>query len=220
MKLAPSLLAADLSDLAGAVRKCEESATDFIHWDVMDGHFVPNLTFGAPVIKCARPLTGIPFDVHLMVENPGAYTMELAQAGVQFVSFHIEAEAHAHRLIQQIGSTGMKAGVAINPQTPPSAIEYLLPSLDYVLVMAVNPGFAGQKFIEPCLKKISILRDIRREYGLDYQIEVDGGVSEDNLERIALAGADIVVAGKAFFTADDMKAFTIKVRASSSSRMI
>src|SRR3990170_155194 len=166
MKLSPSLLAADTSDLASAIKRCESAGADLIHWDVMDGHFAPNLTFGVPVIRDARARTKLPFEVHLMVDNPGVYAMELEQAGAEYVSFHVEAEVHSHRLLAQIRQLGMKSGIALNPQTHHSAIEYLLGAFDYVVVMSVNPGFAGQKFIESSFAKIGALREMRRSSGL------------------------------------------------------
>lgn len=211
MKLAPSILASDLSDIRAAIKKCENAGADFIHWDVMDAHFVPNLTFGTPVIAHARKHTELPFDVHLMVTDPGDYLDELANIGVEMASFHIEAESHAERLLGKISSLGMKAGIALNPQTPPSAVEYLLGALDFVLVMTVNPGFAGQAFIDACVPKIERLSEIRRERGLDFAIQVDGGVSEENLDLLAGAGVDWVVAGSAFFSAGDKAEFARKV---------
>lgn len=208
MILAPSLLAANTSCLRSAISDCDAAGCRLIHWDVMDGHFVPNLTFGPPVIADARNLTEIAFDVHLMVTNPAAYPDELAKAGCRYVSFHAETEPHSHRLLHRIKDHGMLAGIALNPQTPPQSLSYLLGSLDFVLVMTVNPGFAGQKFIEDCLTKIDWLSEERERRGLNYQIEVDGGVTIENAPRIADAGADIAVAGKAFFDAQDKPAFT------------
>jgi ribulose-phosphate 3-epimerase len=207
MKIAPSLLAANTSDMKTAIDYCVSAGADIIHWDVMDGHFVPNLTFGLPVIRDSRSCSTLPFEVHLMVTNPGVYVMELAQAGAQMVSFHIEADVHSHRLLSQIRHLGMKAGLALNPQTSHTQIEYLLDSLDYIIVMAVNPGFAGQKFITGSLAKISALKAMRESFGYQFEIMVDGGVNADNAKILAHAGTDIVVAGKAFFSANNKSDF-------------
>ncbi len=213
MKIAPSLLASSAASFAKSIAECESARADLIHWDVMDGHFVPNLTFGPPVIADARKLTDIPFDVHLMVTNPAAYPEALRDAGCKYVSFHAETEPHSHGLLHAIKNLGMLAGVALNPQTPPESLAYLFGSLDFVLVMTVNPGFAGQKFIEDCLPKIEWLSAERERRGLTFEIEVDGGVTQDNAHRLAGAGADILVAGKAFFDAADKSKFAEAVHA-------
>lgn len=215
MKVAPSLLAANTSDLKNAINDCITAGADIVHWDVMDGHFVPNLTFGVPVIRDSRECTTLPFEVHLMVTNPGVFVMELAQAGSQMVSFHIEADVHSHRLLSQIRHLGMKAGIALNPQTSHTQVEYLLDSLDYIIIMAVNPGFAGQKFIQSSLAKISALKVMRETFGYSFEIMVDGGVTADNAQLLAHAGADIVVAGKAFFTADNKSDFVSLIHSAS-----
>jgi ribulose-phosphate 3-epimerase len=203
LKLSPSVLAADLANLAQAIELCEEANADFIHFDVMDGHFVPNLTFGAPVIRAVRSLTRIPFDVHLMVENPSDYVAELARFGCKIVSFHIETTHHGPRLAAQIQEAGMGASVALNPGTSLVAIEEVLPVVENVLVMGVNPGFYGQDFIPHVTEKIEKLSEYRDEREMVFTIEVDGGVSVENAPTFAEIGVDIVVAGKAFFTVSD-----------------
>lgn len=213
MKLSPSILAGDLADLRACLREVEEAGSDFVHFDVMDGHFVPNLTFGVSLIKQARKYSKLPFDVHLMVTGPVFYVPQLADLGVEWLSFHIEAVQFAPRLISLIREHGMRPVVALNPQTPLTVIEHVLPLVGGVLMMSVDPGFAGQQFIEPVYAKIENLADYREEHGLVFNIEVDGGVTEGNLSELANIGVDIVVAGKAFFTAEDKHGFATKVHA-------
>ncbi len=220
MKVAPSLLAANTSNLGSAIADCVAAGADIIHWDVMDGNFVPNLTFGVPVIRDARGCTTLPFEVHLMVNNPGVYVMELAQAGAQMVSFHLEADVHSHRLLSQIRHLGMKSGIALNPQTSHTQVEYILDSIDYIVIMAVNPGFAGQKFIQNSLAKISAIKAMRDAFGYQFEIMVDGGVNADNAKILAHAGADIVVAGKAFFTAEDKYEFVSLIHSASQHKSV
>ena len=197
--LSPSLLSADFSSLAEAVKLCEEKGAGAVHIDVMDGHFVPQITYGQPVIKSIRKLTDLPFDVHLMVERPGEMIESFAQAGADWITFHQEAAVHADRIIGQIHSLGKKAGISIVPSTPVCLIKEILPLVDLVLVMTVNPGFGGQKFIPYCGDKIAELAAIRKEKGCDFLISVDGGVNAENLSSVLDLGADVVVSGSAFF---------------------
>lgn len=198
--LAPSLLSADFSDLAGAIRKIENDGGSIVHIDVMDGQFVPQITYGQPVIKSIRPLTDLPFDVHLMVEKPELMVDSFAEAGADWITFHYESTIHIDRLIHHIHNLGKKCGISIVPSTPVSALSQILHLVDLVLVMSVNPGFGGQSFIPYALDKISELKKIRAERGLDFNISVDGGVNEKNFSEIAEAGADILVSGSSFFS--------------------
>jgi len=207
VRLAPSILAGDLADLKGELAAIALSGADMVHFDVMDGHFVPNLTFGAPLIRSARAYSTLPFDAHLMVTEPGAYMDSLAAAGVAQVSFHTEAERYSPRLIRRVTELGMAAGIAVNPQTPLSAVAEVLPLASFVLVMSVDPGFAGQEFIPPVWDKLDALAEWRAAQALAFSIEVDGGVTLDNLARLGAMGVDLVVAGKAFFSAPDRSAF-------------
>jgi ribulose-phosphate 3-epimerase len=213
MKIAPSVLAGDLADLNNCLQVVEQAGCDYVHFDVMDGHFVPNLTFGAPLIRNAREHTSLPFDVHLMVTDPADYVEQLAGLDIQILSFHIEAVRFAPRLISLIREHGMRPSVAINPQTPLTAIEQVLPLVGNVLAMSVDPGFAGQAFIEQVYAKIESLADYREEHNLVFTIQVDGGVNEANARELAEIGADIVVAGKAFFGCDDPRAFASSMQA-------
>lgn len=207
MKIAPSLLSADFANLASEVQDIERGGADLVHLDVMDYHFVPNLTFGAPIIKALRPHTKLLFDVHLMTEHPETYFADLEKAGADMISFHAEAAVHHDRLVHDIQERGMKAGIALNPGTPLSMIEELLPILDFVLIMSVNPGFGGQKFIPYSLDKIRRLREMANQVGReDLDIEVDGGVSPANAKALADAGVTIAVAGSAVFGKEDRKA--------------
>lgn len=207
MKIAPSLLSADFSKLADELQDIEKGGADLVHLDVMDGHFVPNLTFGAPIIKALRPVTDLPFDVHLMTFHPDMYFDALKEAGAAMISFHAEADIHLDRTVHEIQNRGIKAGIALNPGTALSAIEELLPILDFVLIMSVNPGFGGQSFIPYTLEKIRKLRRMADLAGRkDLMIEVDGGVSPKNSKALGEAGADIAVAGSAVFGKPDRKA--------------
>ncbi|MGI5174060.1 ribulose-phosphate 3-epimerase [Treponema sp. OMZ 840] len=197
--LAPSILSADFTDLASSFKKMEDGGAGWIHVDIMDGSFVPNISFGQPVVGALRSLTKLPFDVHLMINNPERHIESFAKAGADFLTFHWENVIHSHRLIEQIHALGKKAGVSIVPSTPVSALEALLPYTDLVLVMSVNPGFGGQQLIPLCLDKISALVRIREEKGYSYLVSVDGGVNGNNVEHVAQTGVDVIVSGSAFF---------------------
>ena len=203
-KLAPSILSADFSRLAEQVNEIEKAGAHLIHVDVMDGHFVPNITFGAPIMKSLLGKTGIPFDVHLMIENPDMYIADFVTENTEYITVHQEACIHLHRTIQNIRSHGVKAGVSINPATPVCMIEEVLSDVDMVLVMSVNPGFGGQKFIPSALDKIRALDNIRKERNLDFVTEIDGGAGADNIDEILAAGTDIVVAGSSVFKKGDI----------------
>ena len=209
VKVAPSILSADFSKLGEEVAAAEKAGAEFIHIDVMDGHFVPNITIGPLVVKAIRDITKLPFDVHLMIEDPDKYIKEFADSGADIITVHEEASVHLHRTIQHIKECGVKAGVSINPATPLGSIEPVLPYLDMVLIMSVNPGFGGQKFIPESLQKIKQLEDMISEKKLDISIEVDGGVTVDNVSEVDWAGADIVVMGSAFYNSEDYAA-TVK----------
>lgn len=203
MKIAPSILSADFARLGDEIKAIEQGGADYVHVDVMDGHFVPNITIGPLVVDAIRPVTGLPLDVHLMIENPGQYIPEFAEAGADIIVVHAEADRHLHRTVQLIKSLGKKAGVSLNPATSLSALDMILPDLDLVLLMTVNPGFGGQSFIPSCLPKIKQLRQRIDELGLNIELEVDGGVKVDNIAEIAAAGADVFVAGSAVFNSSD-----------------
>lgn len=198
--LAPSLLSADLADLKGALKTIESNGGKVVHIDVMDGRFVPQISYGQPVVQSLRPYSALPFDVHLMVEHPEQQVESFAAAGADWITFHHEACVHSHRLVQRIHDLGKKAGISIVPSTPVSALEEILEYVDLVLVMTVNPGFGGQKLIPSCVKKISELVRIREEKGLDFLVSVDGGVNAETLSSVMDAGADVIVSGSAFFT--------------------
>jgi ribulose-phosphate 3-epimerase len=202
-KIAPSILSADFSRLGEEVRAVEKAGADYIHVDVMDGHFVPNITIGPLVVEAVRKVTSLPLDVHLMIENPDLYIPEFAGAGSDFIVVHAEATNHLHRTVQLIKSFGKKAGVSLNPATPLHILEYIVDELDLVLLMTVNPGFGGQSFIEACIPKIHALRGMLDKRGLETELEVDGGVKIDNIGRISSAGADVFVAGSAVFGGAD-----------------
>lgn len=197
--LAPSLLSADFADLGGEIRKIENNNGGAVHIDVMDGSFVPEITYGEPVIRSIRKLTKLPFDVHLMVDKPELHVASFAEAGADWITFHFEATNHAHRIIQMIHEKGKKAGVAVCPGTSLSILSEILPCADIILVMTVNPGWGGQKIIPSCVEKVAELKKYREEHGLNYKISVDGGINNDTLKSVIDAGTDIVVSGSCFF---------------------
>ncbi len=203
-RLAPSILSADFSKLGEEISTIEKAGADIIHVDVMDGHFVPNISYGAIVMKSLLGKTKMPFDVHLMIENVDRYIDDFVTENTEYITVHQEVCMHLHRTIDHIKSKGIKAGVSINPATPISSLENILEYVDLVLVMSVNPGFGGQKFIESSLEKIRKLKRIREENRYNFVIEVDGGVNLENGRKLVKAGADILVAGSSVFAADDV----------------
>lgn len=203
--IAPSILSADFSCLGQEIRAVEEAGADWIHVDVMDGHFVPNITMGPLVVEAVRRSTPLPVDVHLMIENPDLYIDQFSRAGADYISVQVEACVHLHRTIQHIKEQGAKAGAVLNPATPLATLEDVLPDLDFVLIMSVNPGFGGQAFIQSALDKISRLKAMLQARGLKTLIQVDGGVNADTVQAIARAGADVFVAGSAVFNSSDYK---------------
>jgi ribulose-phosphate 3-epimerase len=204
-RIAPSILSADFSKLGEEVKEVEACGADLIHCDVMDGHFVPNLTIGPMVVKALRKATKLPLDVHLMIERPERYVKDFIEAGSDILTIHVEATTHLQRHIQHIKEQGVKAGVSLNPSTPLDPLEYILSEVDLVLVMTVNPGFGGQKFLKSMLPKIKRLREMIDQRCLSVEIEVDGGIGVDNIKDVAQAGADIFVAGNAIFGSGDYK---------------
>lgn len=212
MKLAPSILAADLADLAGAVALCEAGGAELVHFDVMDGHFVPNLTFGIPVLKALSARTRLPMDVHLMVSNPDRLLDDYLQAGAARVAVHWEATPHLDRQLERIRKGGGLAGVAINPTTPVELLADTLPRLDYVLLMSVNPGFAGQAFLPHVLNKARRLRGMIESGGFSVEIEMDGGIDRVNIDSVRSAGVDVSVVGSAIFGAGDPLATMTELR--------
>ena len=204
IKLAPSILSADFARLLEDVKKVEKAGCEYLHIDVMDGHFVPNITLGPAIVKSLRKDVNMVFDAHLMIENPDNYIKEFADAGCDIIVVHQEACTHLHRTIQNIKSHGVKAGVALNPATPIETIKYVLEDVDMVLLMSVNPGFGGQSYIPVVTQKIKELRALIDEMGLDIDIEVDGGVKPSNISEVVNAGANVIVAGSAIFNAGDI----------------
>ncbi len=203
-KIAPSILSADFTRLGEQLRQIDEAGCDEIHIDIMDGNFVPNISFGAMVVSQLRPLTAKPFDVHLMIRRPEDFIDAFAKAGADTITVHVESSLHLHRLLMEIKKYGKRAGITLNPATPLCMIEELLPVADRVLVMSVNPGFGGQAFIPSALERIARLDAWRREKAYGYDIEVDGGIYAENAESVVAAGADILVAGSAVFGAEDI----------------
>lgn len=205
VKIAPSILSADFSQLGKHIKRLEQGGADLLHIDVMDGNFVPNISLGFPVIKSIRGLTRLSFDVHLMIAEPSKYIDEFVKVGADFITVHYEAETHLDRTINYIKGLGIKAGVALNPATPVSQLKYILPSLDMVLIMSVNPGFGGQKYIGYSTEKIRELKALINELACNTLIEVDGGIDKSNINAIKEAGADIIVAGSAVFKNDEIE---------------
>lgn len=201
--IAPSILSSDFSCLGKEIKAVEEAGADWIHVDVMDGHFVPNITMGPLVVEAVRRSTKLPVDVHLMIENPDNYIPDFANAGADYLSVQVETCPHLHRTLNFIHDNGAKAGAVLNPATPLSTIAYVLEELDFVLIMSVNPGFGGQKFIQSALEKIRQLKSLIAERGLDVLIQVDGGVNGHTIAEIAAAGADVFVAGSAIFNTEN-----------------
>ncbi|HIW11838.1 MAG TPA: ribulose-phosphate 3-epimerase [Candidatus Salinicoccus stercoripullorum] len=205
VKILPSLLAADFTALGEDIGKMEDAGADIFHLDIMDGQFVPNISYGLPVAAAIAKKASIPLDVHLMTQDPDQFIPEFAEMGVDMVSFHIEATPHPHRVMQLIQSHGMKAGIVLNPHTPADSLSYLLREVDYVLVMTVNPGFGGQKFIASCVDKIKALDGMRKKHGYDFEIEVDGGINDETAGICIEAGAGLLVSGSHLFSSPDWK---------------
>ena len=202
-KIAPSILSADFTRLGEEIAAVEEAGADYIHVDVMDGHFVPNITIGPMIVKAARRATRLPLDVHLMIREPDRFVDEFVQAGADILTVHAEAAVHLHRTLERIRKAGAKAGVSLNPATSPDVLDYVLGDLDMVLVMTVNPGFEGQKFIESVVPKIERVREMVDGRGLQVELEVDGGIGPDTIQRVSAAGANVFVAGSAVFYSGD-----------------
>ncbi|MEH6905019.1 ribulose-phosphate 3-epimerase [Neobacillus drentensis] len=203
VKIAPSILSADFSKLGEEIIAVEKGGADYIHVDVMDGHFVPNITIGPLIVEAIRPITKLPLDVHLMIENPDQYIEAFAKAGADYITVHVEACRHLHRTIQNIKSFGIKAGVVLNPATPVESIQHVIGDIDMVLLMSVNPGFGGQKFIPEILPKIKKVKEMAEQKGLDIEIEIDGGVNSETAKLCVEAGATVLVAGSAIYNQED-----------------
>lgn len=212
IEIAPSILSANFSCLGTEIEAVERGGADILHVDVMDGHFVPNITIGLPVVKSLSAATRLPIDAHLMISEPGRYAEQFVKAGAKMVSVHVEADAHLHRTLMSIRQTGAKPGVVLNPSTPVVSVEQALPFVDYVLVMSVNPGFGGQQFIKESVEKVRRLRQMIDSRGLNVRIEIDGGIDRTNIETVVAAGADIIVAGSAIFGTSDPESAVKELR--------
>ncbi|ALC91031.1 ribulose phosphate epimerase [Bacillus sp. FJAT-18017] len=212
VKIAPSILSADFSRLGEEIKDVERGGADYIHIDVMDGHFVPNITIGPLIVEAVRPVTELPLDVHLMIENPDQYVEAFAQAGADYITVHVEASRHLHRTIHLIKSFGVKAGVVLNPATPVDSIKHVIEDVDMVLLMSVNPGFGGQKFIEGVLPKIREVKKMAESFGKDIEIEIDGGVNAETARLCVEAGATVLVAGSAVYNKEDRAAAIAAIR--------
>ncbi|MFS0861442.1 ribulose-phosphate 3-epimerase [Fredinandcohnia sp. 179-A 10B2 NHS] len=212
IKIAPSILSADFSKLGEEIKDVENGGADYIHVDVMDGHFVPNITIGPLIVEAIRPITSLPLDVHLMIQNPDAYIPAFAKAGANYITVHVETCPHLHRTIQLIKSYGVKAGVVLNPATTVDSIKHIIGDIDMVLLMTVNPGFGGQAFIHSVLPKIKEVSDIVRNNNLSVEIEVDGGVNVETAKLCVDAGANVLVAGSAIYNQENRKEAISKIR--------
>lgn len=212
VKIAPSILSADFAKLGDEIKDVERGGADYIHVDVMDGHFVPNITIGPLIVEAIRPVTQLPLDVHLMIENPDQYIEAFAKAGADYITVHAEASKHLHRTVQLIKSTGVKAGVVINPATPVEVLKHVIEDIDLVLLMSVNPGFGGQKFIPSVLPKIRQVKEMANELNPGLEIEIDGGVNEETARLCIEAGANVLVAGSAVFNKEDRAAAIASLR--------
>ena len=212
IEIAPSILSANFSCLGDEIRAVERGGADVLHVDVMDGHFVPNITIGLPVVKSLAGFTRLPIDAHLMITDPGTYAPQFVKAGAQMVSVHVETDPNLHRTLTAIKSAGAQAGVVLNPATPVAAVEEALQFVDYVLVMSVNPGFGGQQFIPQSIDKVKRLRHLINERQLNVRIEIDGGIDRTNIETVVAAGAEIIVAGSAIFGTPDAEAAVKELR--------
>ncbi|NLT49286.1 MAG: ribulose-phosphate 3-epimerase [Ignavibacteria bacterium] len=210
--IAPSLLSADFANLAQQIRTAEIGGADIIHCDVMDGRFVPNITFGPFIVEAVRRVTKLPLDVHLMIKDPQNYIEQFAEAGANYISVHQEEAVHLNSVINKIKNLGVKAGVVLNPATPINTLDEILSDIDFVLIMSVNPGFGGQSFIQSSISKIERLSKLREERGLNFLIEIDGGIDSGNIKSIADAGCDIFVAGSTVFKADNIAAAVTELR--------
>jgi len=212
VKIAPSILSADFMRLGEEIKAAEAAGIDLFHIDIMDGHFVPNITIGPSIVESIKKMTTIPLDVHLMIENPDKYLSDFIKAGADYLAVHLEASVHLHRTVQFIKEKKVKAGVSLNPATPVSSLEDIIHDADFVVVMSVNPGFGGQSFIPQAADKIKMLKKVIMDKGLSTLIEVDGGVKPDNARLVADAGADILVMGSAFFSSRDYVSLTKRLR--------
>jgi ribulose-phosphate 3-epimerase len=212
VKIAPSILSADFARLGEEIVAVEKAGADYIHIDVMDGHFVPNITIGPLIVEAIRPITKLPLDVHLMIENPDQFIENFAKAGADYITVHVEACRHLHRTIHHIKSFGIKAGVVLNPATPVESIQHILADIDMVLLMSVNPGFGGQKFIPEVLPKIRKVKEMADSIGKELEIEIDGGVNPETAKQCMEAGANVLVAGSAIYNQEDYSAAISLIR--------